>query len=498
MSADSEPRLRLRGVVKNFGQVRALRDVSFEARAGRVHALCGENGAGKSTLMKILAGVHRPDAGSIELDGRPRRFATPAAALDAGISMIYQELDLAEDLSVAENVYLGAEPGGRIPLTVDRGRMLALTRELAALHGFTIDAAAKVADLSAGDRQIVEILKALRRRASILVMDEPTSSLADAEARRLLAVVRELSARGLAIIYISHRLEEVMSIADDISVMRDGCLVYSAPRSALDAHRVVRYMVGRELSEYFPPRKAVPGRVRLGVRQLASAEGLSDITFEVRAGEVVGVAGLLGSGRTRLARALFGLSRRTSGELVLDGRALEHDSPAAAIASGVALLTEDRKRTGLWLDLPASWNITLPNLCRLGMHYLVRPAKELAAARDLGARLGVKWPSTQIASGLLSGGNQQKLLIARWLLADPHLLIFDEPTRGIDVGAKREIYEVLNGLARDGKALLVISSELPELFGMTDRILVMRGGRLAGEVITAQSSPEEVMQLAAA
>jgi len=494
----AEPRLRLRGICKHFGPVQALREVSLEIRAGRVHAICGENGAGKSTLMKVLAGVHRPDRGSIELDGRPVRFATPSAALHAGITMIYQELDLAQDLSVAENVHLGAEPGGRIALTVDRRQMLERTRDLALSYGFSINVAAKVADLSAGDCQIVEILKALRRRAAVIVMDEPTSSLGEQEARRLLAAVRRLVGEGLAVLYISHRLEEVMSVADDITVLRDGCVVQSGPRSTLDTGAIVRYMVGRELAEHFPPRRSRPGPVRVQISRLASSEGVSEVTFNVRAGEIVGIAGLLGSGRTRLARALFGISHRSGGEIKVDGRLLHVDSPTAAIAAGIALLTEDRKRTGLWLELPAFWNITLPNQRQLGMRRFVRAARELTVARSLGERLNIKWSSPQARAGSLSGGNQQKLLIARWLLADSRFLIFDEPTRGIDVGARREIYEVLDDLACEGKAILVISSDLTELFGIADRIFVMRRGRMVGELATAESAPEDVMRLAAA
>jgi len=487
----------MKGISKRFGPVQALADVTFRVRKGTVHALCGENGAGKSTLMKILAGVHQPDAGEIELQGKVQHFGSPGEALEAGISMIYQELDLAQDLTVAENIYLGAEPRGSVPFTVSRRAMTAKTEALAQEYGFTVKADARVADLSTGDCQIVELLKALRRKASIIVMDEPTSSLSEAEAKRLFAVVRQLRARGLSIIYISHRLEEVADLADDISVLRDGKVVHSAPASGLTIPAIVQFMVGRELNEFFPVKDATIGDVRVAVNNLSSAEGIRDVSFEVRRGEIVGMAGLVGSGRTEVARAIFGVQPKQSGEVRLDGEAVEIDSPADAIRHRIALLTEDRKRTGLCVELPCFWNITLPNLDELGMSRIVKPAKEARIAAETGARMNVKWSSPQAPANSLSGGNQQKLLVARWLLAESRFMIFDEPTRGIDVGAKREIYALLNGLAKEGKAILFISSELPELFGVADRILVMRRGKLAGNLVTKQTNPGEVMHLAA-
>jgi ribose transport system ATP-binding protein len=489
--------LRMSGISKRFGPVQALSDVSFTVRAGTVHALCGENGAGKSTLMKILAGVHLPDEGTIELNGAARRFESPGAAIAAGISMIYQELDLAQDLTVAENVFLGAEPRGTLPFTVDRRAMTARTKELAAQHGFAVKADELVARLSTGDCQIVEMLKALRRQASIIVMDEPTSSLSEAEARRLFGVVRQLRERGLAVVYISHRLEEVTGLADDISVLRDGKVVKSARAAELDIPTIVRHMVGRELNEFFPPKEATPGAVRVQVKNLSSAEGVRNVSFNIRAGEIVGMAGLMGAGRTEVARALFGAQPKTSGEIRLDDATLEIESPNDAIRNGIALLTEDRKRTGLCLELPCFWNVTLPNLNTLGMKHILRPAKEVATAGRVGAQMNVKWSSPRAAASSLSGGNQQKLLVARWILAESRFMIFDEPTRGIDVGAKREIYALLNGLAKQGKAILFISSELPELFGVADRILVMRRGELAGDLVTKETNPDAVMHLAA-
>jgi ABC-type sugar transport system ATPase subunit len=489
--------LRMVGISKRFGPVQALREVSLTVRPGTVHALVGENGAGKSTLMKILAGVYQPDTGSIEIQGRRQCFANPAQAIGAGIAMIYQELDLAEHLTVAENIFLGAEPKGPLPFTISHTRMVAQAMELARRFHFEIDPAAEVEDLATGDCQIVEILKALRQNASILVMDEPTSSLSEREAQRLFGVVRRLRDQGLAIIYISHRLEEIIDLADEVSVLRDGVLVHSEPVAKLDIRKIVHYMVGRELTDFFPTRAVHIGEPLVQVRDLSSEAGIQNVSFEIRRGEIVGMAGLVGAGRTQVARALFGVDKKTAGRILLDGRELNIDSPADAIAQGIALLTEDRKRTGLCVELPCSWNITLPNLDHIGFRPFIRPSQESRIARDVGSRIAVKWSSPEAPAGSLSGGNQQKLLIARWLLADSQFMIFDEPTRGIDVGAKAEVYALLNKLAQEEKAILFISSELPELFGIADRLLVMRRGRLVGNLATKQTTPEEVMHLAA-
>ena len=485
------------GISKRFGPVQALRDVHLAVRRGTVHALVGENGAGKSTLMKILAGVYQPDAGSIEIHGRSATFTNPARAIEAGVSMIYQELDLAEHLTVAENIYLGAEPKGSLPFTISHKRMIARADELARRFSFEIDASINVEDLPTGDCQIVEILKALRRNASIIVMDEPTSSLSEREAKRLFEVVRRLRSEGLSIIYISHRLEEIVDLADEVSILRDGQLVRSEPMTSLDIPQIVHHMVGRELTDFFPQRSVNIGEVLLRVTDLSSEVGIRDIGFEVRRGEIVGMAGLVGAGRTEVARALFGVDRKTAGQVVLDGRELDIQSPGEAIASGIALLTEDRKRTGLCLELPCSWNITLPSLKQIGFKPFIKPARETRVAAEVGSRIAVKWSSPQAPAGSLSGGNQQKLLIARWLLANSKFMIFDEPTRGIDVGAKIEVYTLLNRLAEQCKAILFISSELPELFGVADRILVMRRGKLVGNLVTKDTTPEEVMHLAA-
>ncbi len=491
------PALKMTGIEKRFGPVRALSGVSFSVRPGTVHALVGENGAGKSTLMKVLAGVYSPDAGTIEIGGQAQKFSNPAESLAAGISMIYQELNLVGDLSVAENLFLGREPKGRFPGTVDFARMTEQTDSILGAFGFRIDSRALVRDLSAADCQIVEIVKALARDASIIVMDEPTSSLSEAETQTLLKTVRDLRDRGISVIYISHRLEEVVTIADDITVLRDGQVVHTGPSADLSMEMIVRHMVGREMKEFFPPRQTRTGAVRLKVENLSSAKGIRNISFAVHAGEVVGMAGLVGAGRTEVARAVFGVDHATSGTIQIDGQTVTITSPQEAISRGLAFLTEDRKRTGLCLGLPGSWNITLPSLDKIGMKRWVRPAKENKIAADLVSRISIKWPGPSAPVNSLSGGNQQKLLVARWLLAESKVVIFDEPTRGIDVAAKHEVYELINQLASEGKAILFISSELPELLGMTDRILVMRRGRIVSDLPTRSTTQEQVMHLAA-
>jgi len=495
--SDSTPALEMRGVSKRFGAVRALDEVSLRVRAGTVHALVGENGAGKSTLMKVLAGSHRPDGGAIEVHGRPWRPAGPADALAGGVAMIFQELSLAPDLSVAENVFLGIEPRGPFPGTVSRRTMIERTRTLAAEHGFDVDPLARVDELPTASCQVVEVLKALARDASILVMDEPTSSLGRDEARVLLDLVRALRGRGVTVVYISHRLEEVMELADDVTVLRDGRAVHSGPRAGQDIATIVRHMVGRELVDFYPARRAAIGPVRLDVRGLCTASGLADVTFSVRAGEVVGVAGLVGAGRTDLARALFGVEPLTAGSVSFDGERLSFAGPADAIRAGFAYVTEDRKRTGLCLDLPAAWNVSLPCLEQLGMAVLVNRSRELRLVKRATDRLGVRWSGPEAATSSLSGGNQQKLMLARAVLADSRMLVLDEPTRGIDIAAKVDIYRLLGEQAGEGKAVLLISSELPELLGVTDRLLVMRRGRIVGELETSRASQEEVVRLAA-
>ncbi|MBN2590771.1 MAG: sugar ABC transporter ATP-binding protein [Sedimentisphaerales bacterium] len=489
--------LRMEQISKSFGPVQALQNVTFCAKPGTVHALCGENGAGKSTLMKILAGVHTPDSGNIYIDDQQKTFTNPKHALDSGISMLYQELDLAEDLTVYENIYLGKEIQSSIPFLINRDAEIKNTADLCNKYGFTINPNSTIRDLSVGDCQIVELLKALIHKAKIIIMDEPTSSLPEAEAQRLFKIVRQLCDRGMTIIYISHRMEEVMSLADEISVLRDGEIVTTVNAKDIDVDTVVKHMVGRELKDFYPARESNPGEILFEADNLATEEGIHDISFNVRRGEVVGMAGLVGSGRTEVARAIFGIEPLVKGSLKISGQSINIKHPRDAIEHRIALLTEDRKRTGLCTNLPCSWNMTLSNYNEIGMKYLLNFNKENQLCQKFGQKVSVKWLSSQSLANSLSGGNQQKLLLGRWLMADSEFIIFDEPTRGIDVGAKKEVYLLLNELVNQGKAILIISSELPELFGVTDRILVIRRGRMVGDFVTKQTTPEHVMHLAA-
>jgi ribose transport system ATP-binding protein len=488
--------LEMKGISKRFGPVQALLDVSLTLRTGTIHALVGENGAGKSTLMKILAGVYKGNTGLIQINGRTRVFDNPNQAIAAGVSMIYQDLDLAEHLTVAQNVFLGSEPKALLPFSIDHKKMSRQTADLADKYDFDIAPDAVVANLSTGDCQVAEILKALARSATILVMDEPTSSLSEKETERLFKIIKNLRAKGISIIYISHRLEEIIGLADDITILRDGRVVHHEVNAKLDIPKIVHHMVGRELTEFFPPRDVTMGDVRVAVENLSTNE-VSDISFEIKAGEIVGMAGLVGAGRTEIARAVFGIDKKIRGSVKLDGEIITITRPADAIKAGIAYLTEDRKRTGLCLQLPCAWNITLPSLDMVGPAGLLNLKKENKLAAGTAEQLAIKWTSPASPADSLSGGNQQKLLIARWLLKNARFMLFDEPTRGIDVGSKKEIYSLLNEFAAQRKAILFVSSELPELLGVTDRILVMRRGKLVANLETKQTNQQEVMHLAA-
>jgi ABC-type sugar transport system ATPase subunit len=486
--------LEMQGISKSFGPVKALDNVTLRVQHGSVHALVGENGAGKSTLMKILSGVLQPDSGTIVRDGRACVWKHPSDSLAAGVAMIYQELSLAPDLTIAENIWLGIEPRGALPGTYSKKRMLAATRALAEKHGFDVDPAQRVEALPASTCQIVEVLKALARNARILVMDEPTSSCGEHEVAVLLEMVKRLSAGGTTIIYISHRLEEVVEIAEDITVLRDGCAVHSGPMKGLAIRDIVKHMVGRDLEDYFPKRQVEVGSTALSVKAVSS-HSVKDISFDLRWGEIVGIAGLVGAGRTDLARVLCGLDPLTSGSIELAGQPVEIATPADALALGIMYVTEDRKRTGLCLDLPAAWNMTLPCLAELGMKHILRLSRENEIAEDTATKLSLKWSGPQAPANALSGGNQQKLLLGRAIIAQSRLWVLDEPTRGIDIAAKVDIYELIGHMAAEGRAVLIISSELPELFGITDRILVMRRGCLVANLITSETTQEAVMQL---
>ncbi len=404
--------LEMQGINKSFGPIKALDDVTLLVRHGTVHALVGENGAGKSTLMKILSGVYQPDAGTIVRDGKTCTWTHPSDSLAAGIAMIYQELSLAPDLTIAENVWLGIEPRGPLLGTYSKRRMLADTRGLAERYGFDVDPDQKVENLPASTCQIVEVLKALARNAEILVMDEPTSSCGEHEVAVLLEMVKKLSRTGTTIIYISHRLEEVVEIAEDITVLRDGRAVHTGPMHGLEIADIVKHMVGRDLDDYFPKRQVEIGSTALSVSELSSAN-VENISFDLHWGEIVGVAGLVGAGRTELARVLCGLDPAIRGSVKLNGKSVKIATPADALSHGIMYITEDRKRTGLCLDLPAAWNMTLPCLAELGMKHVLRLGRENEIAEETAKKLSLKWSGPGAPASALSGGNQQKLLLGR-------------------------------------------------------------------------------------
>jgi ABC-type sugar transport system ATPase subunit len=498
MSADvSSPILALSGVSKSFPGVRSLDGVDFEARAGEVHALLGENGAGKSTLIKIVAGAYSPDAGVIRFDGAARVWDSPRTAQQAGIHVIYQELMLFPELSVAEYIFIGAPPRNRLGL-IDHRAMR--DRAAAALErlGHRLDPRAKVGALSVADQQMVEIAKALTKEAKLLVLDEPTAVISGREADLLLERVRRLREAGVCVIYISHRLEEIFRLCDRVTVLKDGRRVATRAVAEVDRPTLVGMMVGRKLADIFPPKRpsAADAPVVMSVRGLKAAPRVRDVSFDLRAEEILGLAGLVGAGRSEAAHAIFGSGPREAGEVTFAGAPYEKPTPRASIDAGLGFLTEDRKGEGLLMQLDVAANISAPKLGAF-QHRLVidRDAEATAAAEELG-RFRIAAPGHAASVRPLSGGNQQKILFARWTRACRRALILDEPTRGVDVGAKVEIYGIIHDLARAGIAVLVISSELPEIIGLCSRVIVMREGRVAGELSGDAIDEQEIMRLA--
>jgi ribose transport system ATP-binding protein len=469
-------------IVKTFGAVQALKGVDFHVAAGEVVVLLGENGAGKSTLLKTITGVNQPDDGRILWQGAPVSFETPARAQSLGIRMVYQELNLAPHLTVAANICLGNEPtrGGLL----DHNAMRERARSLLETHRFALDPDARLGELGPAQRQLVEICKALAADAKLLLLDEPTSSLGEREIEDLFTTIRELKAKGLGIVYVSHRLPECFAIGDRIVVLRDGAKVYESAIAETDTATVVRQMVGRDLADYYPREAAEPGAVRLMVENLSTSPSLSGVSLTARAGEVVGIMGLLGSGRSSLLSAIFGLKPAT-GTVSVDGQSLPLGrGPKIAIRRGVALVTEDRKRTGLALNLPVRYNITLAKLGKVTPGPWLSQGQDKTAAQSIVERLGVKTASTETPVGSLSGGNQQKAVFGRWLFAESSVLLLDEPTRGVDAATK------------DGATVLLVSSELPELLGMSDRILVLHRGRLVADLPRAEANAERLLHYA--
>ncbi len=491
-------------ITKRFPGVTALKDVSFDLRAGEIHALCGENGAGKSTLIKLLSGIHPHGSyeGRFDVNGEEAKFATIKDADSAGIAVIYQELALVEEMTVAENIFLGREPR-RWGAFIDWPRMYREAQALLDRFKVTLDPAAPVRTLGVGQKQLVEIIKALAKDSKILILDEPTAALAEHEVLILLDILRDLRQRGIASIYISHKLDEVFGIADRITVLRDGSTVGTSKAADTSKTEVIRQMVGREIGDLFPRRTTQPGEVILRVDSLNVADAetggprLHDISFELRAGEVLGIGGLMGAGRTELLMQLFGAwGRQVSGSVELHGQSLSSLTPETIIQRGLVLASEDRRRYGLHLEQEIGFNLSLSSLASVTRGGFIQRNAEIRRNQDIFNSLRVKATGLEAIVGKLSGGNQQKVVLGKALLTEPLVIMLDEPTRGIDVGAKLEIYEIINQLTAAGKAVILVSSELPELIGMSDRILMLNAGRIGGSFTRSEATQEKLMAAA--
>ena len=494
-ASPASPLLTLTAVTKRFPGVVALDAVDLAVHAGRVHALVGENGAGKSTLLKIVAGAERPDTGTLVLDGTPVTFAAPREALGAGITVIYQELSLVPQLAADANIFLGMEPGRHGLL--DRRRAAAGAREALRALGAEFDPATRAADLSVAEQQLVELARALARDARLIALDEPTAALSNVETDRLFEQIRRLCARGIAVIFVSHRLEEVRRIADEITVLRDGRRVFTGAASGIDDAGLIRHMVGRDV-EYarLASARPAPGEPALEVRALGRRGRFADVSLVIRRGEIVGLDGLMGAGRTEVARCLAGADRSDAGTMTLAGAPFRPSSPREAIARGVIYLPEDRKTQGLVLGMSVRENVTLAELASFSRRGILRLGAEREAAVRQTRAVELRPPEVDREAGTLSGGNKQKVVLAKWLLADADVLIFDEPTRGVDVATKAELHRLIRGLADAGKAVLVVSSELPEVLALADRIVVMREGKVAGELDASGATAEGILALA--
>ena len=482
----------MKGIDKSFPGVHALQSVDFDLESGQVVALLGENGAGKSTLIRVLGGAHQLDAGSVEIDGNPVSISSPQESQAAGISVIYQEFNLVPAMTVRDNVFLGHEPSRLSIIPVERERKR--TAELFDRLGVFIEPDALVGDLTVAQQQIVEIAKALATDARIIVMDEPTAALSPNEVEGLFTIIRDLRSQGIGIIYVSHRLVEIFEIADRVTVLRDGGLVGTKSIKELTRESMIEMMVGRKLENEFPARPTKAEMVAssgLEVKNLCRGDAVRNVSFQVRRGEIVALTGLVGAGRTETARLIFGADRRESGEVTLDGQPLSIRNPRNAIGAGVCLLTEDRKNQGLVLKRSVLENFGLPNMSRFAPRGWIDQSRERSAFDRYVKQFQIKVASNEQLAANLSGGNQQKVVLARWLERHAEVIIFDEPTRGIDVGVKYEIYVLMNELAAQGKAILMISSELPEVIGMADRILVMHEGRITGEIADGRTATQE-------
>jgi len=495
-SEERMPLLRLDGITKEFPGVLALSDVRFDLLSGEVHAVCGENGAGKSTLMKIISGVYQPTSGTIIYKGRESRFASPLESEAAGIAIIHQELNLVPHLSVAENIYLAREP--RRGFLVDRKKLRSDAKRCLDRLGVNIDPGTLVRTLSVAQCQMVEIAKALSLDAEVLIMDEPTSSLTEQETSLLFKVIRDLKASGVGIVYISHRLDEMAEIVDRVTVLRDGRYIATSEFADTTINDIVAKMVGRSLEEKFPERTSAPSQeIIFSAIGLTRSGVFSDVSLSLRRGEILGFSGLMGAGRTEVARAIFGADPLDAGTITLHGETLTIRSPRDAIAAGIAYLSEDRKAHGLAIKMPVDANMTLANMAEVSNGIgLIDFAKHNEVAKQYVDLLDIRTPSIKQPVRLLSGGNQQKIIIGKWLFRKPKVMFFDEPTRGIDVGAKFAIYKIMDELAAEGIGIVLISSELPEILGMTDRVAVFHGGRVTGVLDTRKTDQEEIMRYA--
>ena len=490
--------LRMEGIYKSFPGVQALSDARFELRHGEVHALVGENGAGKSTLMKILGGIYHKDAGHVYLEGQEVEIHDPRMAQQLGISIVHQELNLMPHLTVAQNIFIGREPRAKVSFVLDDKSTNQQTEHLFEMLNLQLDPNTKVADLTVAKQQMVEIAKALSINAKILVMDEPTAALTDTEIDELFAVIRQLRAKGVGIIHISHRLEELRQISDRVTIMRDGKYIDTFLTSEAPIGKIISLMVGRTIYESASELPETSNQeVVLEVRNLNRGRVLRDVHFSLKKGEILGFAGLIGAGRTEVARAIFGADPFDAGEVYVKGKKVQIKSPRDAVAHGIGYLSEDRKRYGLTLGMTVTENIVLASLRYfMSLFGWVDQPKAISASSEMVRKINIKTPTLQQKVKFLSGGNQQKVIVGKWLTADTEILIFDEPTRGIDVGAKSEIYKLLNELIHQGKSIIMISSELPEILRMSHRVLVMCEGRVTGELRAAEATQEKIMQFA--
>ncbi|MHC4722185.1 MAG: sugar ABC transporter ATP-binding protein [Planctomycetota bacterium] len=491
----SEYRVEMTDITKSFGGVHALKDVSFKVRPGQIHAMVGENGAGKSTLMKILSGAYQKDSGNIRIDGEEVNITNPHMGRKSGIAIIYQEFALAPDLTVAENIYLdhlGSRKG-----FINWSRLYRDASEVIKSVGFDINPRSKVGDLTVAYRQVVEITKALSEKAKILILDEPTAVLAPRETEQLFEVLKKLKQQDVSIIYISHRLDEIFRIADIVTVIKDGTVTGTVNPADVNTDDIISMMIGRKLTAMFPKRDCQIGEDIFGVENLTRGREVRNVSFSVRAGEVLGVAGLVGAGRTETMRAIFGADPKDAGKITLDGQRLRINSPTDAVRAGIGLLPEDRKEQGTILAMSVRKNVTMPSLwSRFARFGFIKQAEEKKTTRELIEKLAIKTNSTETDVTDLSGGNQQKVVLAKWLGTDCRVIILDEPTRGVDVGAKVEIYNLINELAGAGLAIIVISSEMMEVIGICDRALVMREGRIQGVLEKDELTEENIMTLA--